>query len=78
MSLRLHCPNCGTRPLEEFLHGEIPQVPDSITEPLARDLDRAFMADNTEGLVTERWFHADGCRRWTTVERDTRTDQIKA
>ncbi len=76
MSLRLTCPNCGVRPLEEFLHGEIPQVPSSVEGAEARDLDRAFMADNTEGIVTERWFHAFGCRRWMTVQRDTRTDQI--
>ena len=76
MSIRLECPHCGVRPLEEFLHGEILQVPDSITEPDARDLDRAFMHDNAEGPVTERWFHAFGCRRWMTIRRDTRSDDV--
>ena len=76
MSLRLDCPHCGERPLEEFLYGEILRVPDAITEPDARDVDRAFMHDNTEGPVTERWFHAAGCRRWMTVRRDTRTDEV--
>jgi len=76
MSLRLRCPHCGERPLEEFLHGEILHVPGSITDPDARDLDRAFMHDNLEGLVEERWFHAAGCRRWLTVFRDTRTDAV--
>ena len=78
MSLQLNCPNCGRRPLEEFLHGEIPRVPEEVQDANARDLDRAFMADNTEGWVTERWFHALGCRRWMTVRRDTRTDQVAA
>jgi len=76
MSIEIHCPNCGHRPLEEFLFGEIPRVPESITDADARDLDRAFMHDNAEGPVVERWFHAYGCRRWTTVERDTRTDRV--
>lgn len=76
MSLRIPCPNCGVRPVEEFLYGEVPTVPDAITDPDGRDLDRAFMRDNTEGLVTERWFHADGCRRWTSLRRDTRTDEV--
>ena len=76
MSVRLDCPHCGARPLEEFLYGEILGVPDSITEADARDLDRAFMHDNLEGPVTERWFHAFGCRRWMTVRRDTGTDDI--
>ncbi len=77
MSVRLHCPNCGDRPLEEFLHGEIPTVPSTIEDPDARDLDRAFMHSNIEGLTTERWFHAFGCRRWLTVVRDTRTDEVR-
>ena len=76
MSLRIDCPHCGRRPLEEFLHGEILRVPESITDPEARDLDRAFMHDNPAGPVTERWFHAAGCRRWLTLRRDTRTDEI--
>lgn len=76
MSLWIPCPICGRRPLEEFLHGEIPRVPDSLTDPDARDLDRGFMHDNVEGVVTEAWFHVYGCRRWTTVRRDTRTDRL--
>ncbi len=77
MSIRIHCANCGRRPLEEFLYGEVPVVPESIADPEARDLDRAFMHDNREGPVIERWFHAQGCRRWTTVERDTRNDAFR-
>ena len=74
MSIRIPCPHCGGRPLEEFLHGELHPVPDSITDPEARAFDRAFMHDNPEGPVLERWFHAHGCRRWVTVRRDT-TDE---
>ena len=76
MSNHIHCPNCGSRPLEEFLYGEVPRVPDEITDPDARDLDRGFMHENAEGPVVERWFHAYGCRRWTTVRRDTHRDEI--
>ena len=76
MSIQIRCPHCGPRPLEEFQHGEIPLVPDSIKGLDDRDLDRAFMHDNAEGPVRERWFHAFGCRRWLTLERDTRTDEI--
>ena len=47
-------------------------MPDSITDEEERDLDRAFMRDHREGVITERWFHTFGCRRWLTVERDTR------
>ena len=41
----------------------------------ALDLVR-FLLTNPEGPVVERWFHAQGCRRWVTVRRDTRTDAI--
>ena len=76
MSLEIPCAHCGPRPVAEFLFGEIPRVPDSITDPDERDVDRGFMHDNAEGRVVERWFHAMGCRRWTTIERDTRTDEV--
>ena len=76
MSILIPCPNCGPRPIEEFAYGEIPTVPDSILDSDARDVDRAFMHTNPEGPQTERWFHVFGCRRWCTVRRDTRTDQL--
>jgi heterotetrameric sarcosine oxidase delta subunit len=76
MSIRIPCPNCGQRPIEEFVYGEIPVVPDSLSDPDERDLDRAFMHENSEGPTTERWFHTYGCRRWLTLRRDTRNDEI--
>ena len=77
MSLQIICPTCGRRPVEEFIYGEIPVVPDEIVDADARDVDRSFMHGNPEGLITERWFHLYGCRRWATVRRDTRTDQLQ-
>lgn len=62
--------------MHEFVYGEVPRVPASITDVDARDVDRGFMHENPEGPVVERWFHAQGCRRWVTVRRDTRTDTI--
>lgn len=76
MSLLLSCPHCGPRPLEEWVHGEILDVPASITDPEARDLDRAFFHTNTEGPVDEAWFHLYGCRRWVRVRRDTASDRF--
>lgn len=76
MSLQIPCPHCGLRPVHEFVYGEIPVVPASITDVDARDVDRAFMRNNPEGVATERWFHTYGCRRWLTLRRDTRTDVI--
>ena len=74
--LRIHCPHCGVRAVEEFVYGEIRSTPDSIVDAEARDVDRAFMHTNPEGVITERWFHTHGCRRWLTLTRDTRTNDI--
>lgn len=76
MSLQIICPTCGRRAVEEYIYGEIPVVPDVIVDADARDVDRGFMHSNPEGPLTERWFHVYGCRRWITVRRDTRTDQM--
>jgi sarcosine oxidase subunit delta len=76
MSINIPCPHCGLRPVEEFVYGEIPAVPDSIRDHDARDLDRAFMLNNPEGVQEEAWFHSYGCRRWLRIRRDTRTDEI--
>ena len=74
--LRINCPNCGVRAVEEFIYGEIPITPETLTDADALDVDRAFMHTNAEGVVTERWFHTAGCRRWLTVQRDTRTNEM--
>jgi sarcosine oxidase, subunit delta len=76
MSMTLTCPHCGTRSIEEYVYGEVPVVPDTITDPDARNIDQSFMRNNTLGVQTERWFHLYGCRRWMTVRRDTRTNQV--
>jgi heterotetrameric sarcosine oxidase delta subunit len=53
-------------------------VPDRITDHAERNLDWVWMHDNIDGVTTERWFHAAGCRRWLTLRRDTRTDRVVA
>ncbi len=74
MSFRIPCPTCGLRPIEGWVHGEIPVVPDTITDADARDVDRGYMHDNERGVVREAWFCQAGCRRWVTLWRDTATD----
>ncbi len=74
MVLRLTCPLCGARPMEEWVYGEIPDPPDWLDDPDERDVDRAYMVGNIEGRKEERWFHTAGCRRWYTISRDTTRD----
>lgn len=75
MSLLVPCSHCGPRSVEEFLYGEVPRVPDTITDPDARDIDRVFMRSNPEGSAPEAWFHVYGCRRWSYLSRDRTTDE---
>ena len=77
MAIVLTCPNCGTRGVEEFVYGELPVVPDEITDANERDVDFAFMRANPRGWNRERWFHVFGCRRWFTVERHTVTNEVR-
>jgi sarcosine oxidase, subunit delta len=75
--LLIPCINCGSRSVEEFRWGgAMPHVPDHITDPEEKNLDYVWFLDNEEGEIIERWFHEAGCRRWSTITRDTRTDAI--
>ena len=78
MSLRLPCPTCGSRDLEEWVYGEILDPPDTVVAQGddAIDVDRGFMHNNPAGVVREAWFHLYGCRRRVTFERDTTTDRL--
>ena len=76
MTIRITCPHCGVRSIGEWVHGEAFSVPARITDADERDVDRAYMHDNPEGVVREAWFHQHGCRRWVYLERDTRTDEF--
>jgi heterotetrameric sarcosine oxidase delta subunit len=72
VGLRIPCPNCGSRPYTEFsFGGEVPGADDD-------DHARVWLRANVAGLQTERWFHFAGCRRWLTVDRDTRTNEVHA
>lgn len=75
MALLVPCPRCGPRPVDEFIHAEMPRVPEGLTDPDLADLDRVFMRDNPSGPALEAWFHQAGCRRWAHLERDRTTDQ---
>jgi heterotetrameric sarcosine oxidase delta subunit len=75
--LLIPCQHCGARSVEEFRWGgAMPHVPDHVVGEAARNLDYVWFLDNEAGPTTERWFHEAGCRRWSTVQRDTTTDKI--
>jgi heterotetrameric sarcosine oxidase delta subunit len=47
-------------------------------DPMEADYERVWLRRNAGGVQRERWFHSQGCRRWLTVERDTRTNEVHA
>ena len=80
MALRVECPHCGSRPFTEFwCAGEVHPVPQgqaAIHEDVEDNFERVWLRDNQAGVQLERWFHFAGCRRWLTLERDTRNNRI--
>jgi heterotetrameric sarcosine oxidase delta subunit len=74
-ALRIPCPNCGLRPYTEFwFGGEL--RPLGSEADLEEDFRNVWLRENVSGVHTERWFHAAGCRRWLTIERDTVTNDL--
>lgn len=70
------CPNCGPREETEFHYGaaagvEYPAHPEALDD--AEWGDYLFFRPNPKGVLAERWYHGAGCRRWFSIDRDTRT-----
>jgi methylglutamate dehydrogenase subunit B len=74
MSLTIRCPTCGMRPVGEFTFGG--ELRDLEAADAASDFARVYLRENAAGVQSERWFHAFGCRRWLSVERDTTTNRV--
>jgi sarcosine oxidase subunit delta len=79
--LLIPCPYCGPRSEEEFSYGNEahiarPKQPDKLND--TEWAEYVFMRSNTKGVFLERWMHAQGCRRWFNVARDTVSYEILA
>jgi len=77
--MRIPCPYCGSRDAHEFafLGDATPTRPDPAAPDAAEAFhDYVYLRDNLEGPHRELWYHANGCRRWLVVTRDTRTHEI--
>ncbi len=77
--MRIPCPYCGARDAHEFSYlGDAtltrpdPEAPDAD----ARFHDYVYLRDNPAGAHSEWWYHANGCRQWVKVARDTCTHVI--
>ncbi len=72
--MRIPCPYCGERDVHEFVYrGDAAPVRPASDEGF---YDYVYLRDNVAGAMREHWYHAQGCRNWIAVTRDTRTHQI--
>lgn len=76
--MRLNCPHCGERPLDEFtFKGEVVQKRPKGDDPAAWH-EYVYLRDNPRGRLEEYWHHSGGCRAWLIVTRDTQSHEIFA
>jgi heterotetrameric sarcosine oxidase delta subunit len=72
--MRIPCPYCGDRDVQEFVYrGDA-----SLVRPEGEPgfFDYVYLRDNPGGPMREHWYHAQGCRTWIVVKRDTLTHEI--
>lgn len=75
--IRIPCPFCGLRDHAEFTYGGDGSITYPALDAPASDWhDAVFLRENIRGRQTETWHHANGCRMWLLVERDTMTHEI--
>ena len=78
--LQINCPWCGQRDETEFHYGGEAHVPYP-EDPFELDDQQwaryLFYRANPRGLLSERWAHNAGCRRWFNAVRDTVTYEFK-
>ena len=74
--MRLTCPNCGNRSLEEFTYaGDATLSRPGANADQQAWVDYVYVRDNPAGPHSELWYHA-ACRLFLRVERDTRTHAV--
>ncbi|EIZ79205.1 sarcosine oxidase delta subunit heterotetrameric [Novosphingobium sp. Rr 2-17] len=81
--MRIPCPYCGSRDSQEFVYRGDASKQRPLVEPSDEAADAAFfdyvyLRENPAGVLAEHWYHAQGCRNWIVVERDTRSHTVIA
>jgi sarcosine oxidase subunit delta len=77
LNMRLLCPFCGERGLEEFTYaGDAALVRPAPDAGQAEWVEYVYMRRNPAGVHGELWYHGVACRQFVKLERDTRTHAI--
>ena len=75
--MRLTCPFCGDRGIEEFSYfGDATVTRPTLDSPPEAWVDYVYLRENPAGPHSELWYHASGCRQFIKIRRDTRTHEI--
>lgn len=72
--MRIPCPYCGERDVHEFVYrGDA-----SLSRPDKDEdfYDYVYLRKNVAGVMREHWYHAQGCRNWIEVKRNTLTHEM--
>ncbi|WP_174273105.1 sarcosine oxidase subunit delta [Sphingomonas bacterium] len=72
--MRIPCPFCGERDAQEFVYrgDAAPQRPTDDSD----FHEYVYVRKNPAGQLSEHWYHAQGCRNWIIVTRDTQSHEI--
>ena len=79
--MRIACPHCGERSLDEFVYsGDATVSRPDFASPDAMDAFVAYTYERTNpaGPHRELWYHAAGCHAWLVVTRNVATHAIAA
>lgn len=72
--MRIPCPYCGERDIAEFIYrGDATPVRPNEEGDFH---EYVYLRRNPAGAIREHWYHAQGCRTWIIVKRDTRTHEV--
>lgn len=77
--MRIACPHCGERSLDEFLYAGDATVNRPVhTSPEAMEahVDYVYVRANPSGSHRELWYHAAGCHAWLVVTRNVSSHVI--
>ena len=72
--MRINCPLCGERGVEEFTyHGDATVTRPAADAPAESWADYVYLRDNPAAVHEELWYHTAGCHAWLVVRRDLRS-----
>lgn len=77
--MRISCPHCGERSLDEFIYsGDATVNRPNFASPTAMEdfVDYIYVRKNPSGEHRELWYHAAGCHAWLVVTRTVSTHAI--